>query len=627
MSELAPHRILRALLVGALALGGCDSCESGGPVPFGLDAGRTDIARDPRIGPTEPGAARSELVARELPEGTTRAEVEGATVTVTGESIRAIGAWDLDRDGDRDALLVTGGDATRGPRAVALMREGGAFGPPIELASSPVLAVGCTIERAGVRAGGESMAIAEAVASCRADDLGATRIQHVFAISAGPRPRAIERFVLRARLLDDGASDAIALRAEDRDDDALPDLVADVSLRLPGIDAPAEVSLAFLDRPAGLARDPGEPELRIAALAQEARGVLRRRPERARALASRALALWDAICRESGRARLEVGGAVGLSCGRSAGAGRALAVLAQAAARTGDPLVAIDAMQRLTSPAVTVRDAEREAARGALASLASTGETVHEGPTLSAPRARAPRLSVLAFLDENRLLIRGSPPRIVDLASGAETPADPSVHGTLALVDPSGHHRVSAIERRCDGTVLVIAPHVEVGSQQALSDLPGARATALVAPRRAPPGAPCPELTPALRADDDGWQALGWAPQGVLVARGTELRVVPLDVAGHPAGDPVVLEVDAVIPAPIAPGHATADARAFAHSVPGGLVLVQLTPTRRATFLRPAEHADAEGAPIDVAVSPSGRRLAWIAGGHVRWIERATPAP
>ena len=34
-----------------------------------------------------------------------------------------------------------------------------------------------------------------------------------------------------------------------------------------------------------------------------------------------------------------------------------------------------------------------------------------------------------------------------------------------------------------------------------------------------------------------------------------------------------------------------------------------------------------DGAPVDVAISPSLRRIAWIAGGRVRWIERGTAAP
>ncbi|MDQ3038100.1 MAG: hypothetical protein M3Y87_37255, partial [Myxococcota bacterium] len=145
----------RALLIASLALAGCDSCERGGPVPFGLDGGHgapstgTAPSHDPG---SAAAAAGSAVVVRELPDGTLRADVEGAPIELTGESIRAIGARDLDADGDRDALIVTGGDAAHGPRVLVVMRDGRTFGAPLELASSPALSASCAVERAGVRA-------------------------------------------------------------------------------------------------------------------------------------------------------------------------------------------------------------------------------------------------------------------------------------------------------------------------------------------------------------------------------------------------------------------------------------------------------------------------------------------
>ncbi|WP_236606824.1 hypothetical protein [Sandaracinus amylolyticus] len=616
MTGRAPNASLATFVIASLALVACDSCERGGPVPFGLDGGGAARPRTEGPGtsetPQRPDApARAPMVARELPDGTTQVEVEGASIAIEGESLRALGAIDLDRDGDRDVVLVTGGSAAHGPRVLFVARDGAAFAAPSELASTPALATGCTIDRASLRGLSDDRLVAQADASCASSDT--PRVLHVIAIAAEARPRVLERFVLRAR----AADESLALRVEDRDGDGHADLVADLALRAEGVDAPADVSLVFLDRPAGLARDATEPEARIAALAQEARTALRRHPDRARAGALRALTLWDALCREPGRARLEIGGAAGVPCGRSAGAGRALAVLAQSAARTNDPLLALDALSRLdASSPISVRDGERDAARSALDGLSDAALTIHEGPALEAPRERGPRRSVLAFLGEDRLLVRGGAPRVIALASGEEQ-RGAAAEGSLAMVDPSAGRRLVAIERRCAGTVLVIGP------VDALADLGGARHDALIAPRRPPPGAPCPDLTPALRADEDGWRALGWAPQGVLLARGTELRVVPLDVEGRAAGDPVVLDAGAAIPAPIAPGHATSDARIYAYATHAGLVVITLAPERRAEFVRPTGWVAPEGASIDVAISPSGRRLAWIADGRVRWIERA----
>lgn len=610
-----------APLVIAVALAGCSSCESGGPVPFGLDAGGPgEQPRGDRGGSVLPEdrasvATTPSISLRELPEGTTRVDVEGAAIELGGAPILAVVAWDSDGDRDRDALVIAPGAAGGGPRVLAALREGASFAVPVELVSAPPLAAGCSIARSGARALDAAILAIELEAACPEDELGASRVLHAFAIASGPRPRVLERFVLRARAGDGGAPiDALRLRSEDRDEDGHADLIVDLALAVDG-EAAADVSLALLDRPGGLARDAAEPEARIAALAQEARGALRRRPERARGTARRAIALYEALCRESGRSRLELGGAGGLPCGRSAATGRALAVLAQAAARTGQPLEAALALARLETAHVSVRDADRDAARAAIDGIAATPGEVHEGPPAAAPAERGPRLSALAFLDEQHLLLRGDRARVIDLGTGAELAPPEHASTALALVDPSGTHRLAAIERRCAGTVLVIA------ASDALGDLTGARTIAPVAPRRPPPGAPCPDLTPALRADDDGWRALGWAPQGVLAARGVELRVVPLDLGGRPAGDAVPIEPGAAIPAPIAPGHATADARAYATFAPGGIVLVELAPGRRTTLIRPAEHAAFEGAPIDVAISPSARRLAWIAEGHVRWLE------
>ena len=598
------ERIAAGLL--AVALGGCGSC-SGDVVPFRLDSGRPA----PAAAAAPPG--RAPLAVLPVAVGATRADVEGATLDLGAEPLRAIAAYDVDGDGDRDAIAIAGGDPARAPRVLVSLRDGARLGPASDLGTLPPLLDGCTIGRAGLRALAENRLLADVELACPPDETGAGRVLGAIVIAAVDRPRALERFALRARERE-GAADRMAARTEDRDHDGHEDIVLDLALLAEHGD-PADVSLSFLDRPAGLARDPAEPEARIAALANEARGPLRRHPERALAGASRALALWEALCREAGAPRIEIAGQPGIVCARSAGAGRALAVLAQAAARTGDPLAATAALGRLSSGAVTVRDADRTAAAAAVDALASTAGEMREGPVATAPAEPAPRRSALAFLDEDRLLVRGSAARVVSLGTGAESPAPESEAG-LAIVDASGAHRVVAVERRCEGTVLVLGP------ADPLAEATGARrTTALVAARRPPAGAPCPDLTPALRADDDGWAVLGWAPQGVLVARALDLVLVPLDVEARAAGAPVVLAASDPVPAPIAPGQATRDARAWARTTPAGLVLSRLAPERSATFLRPTGWTAPEGTAIDVALSPSASRLAWIAAGHVRWIE------
>lgn len=599
------------LLALSIALGACSSCD-GEPVPFGLDSsapGRAVVPDPADRGPTPGG--RAAITSRALPDGTLRAEASGAPIEIA-EGIRAIAEWDLDGDTDRDAIVIAAGDATRGPRVLIAIREGGSLGAPREIAALPLAA--CTIDHAAVRSEADAIVVAEIDLACAPDDLGSARVSHAIALTASALPRVLERFALRA--ID--PADRLRLRVEDRDGDGVPDLLVDVTIAIPGVDAPADVTLAFLDRPAGLAREPTEPEARIAALAQEARGQLRQHRDRALAQSTRAVALYDAICREPERARLEVGGTPGLACGRSAGAGRALAILAQASA-PNDALGALDALERMASPSISVRDTEREAARAALDTITDARLAIREGPIASAPEAALPRLSALAFLDEDRLLLRGAGARVIDLASGTEEPAGD--RGSIDLVDPSGAYRLVAIERRCEGSVLVI------GASAAIAAPLDRRTSALLAPRRAPPGANCPELPPSLRSDDDGWIALGWAPQGVLAARGTELRMVPLDLEARPAGMPVAIEPGAIPPAPIAPGHASTSAERYVTIHEQGVVLVTLGAARTRSLLRPPGWTTPEGSRIDVAVSPSGRRIAWISAGRVRWIERAAPEP
>lgn len=604
------------LVVLVLALPGCGSCQRS-PVPFGLDAGHPAAsatqAGSPGSPHGDPAPDRLTLETRELPEGTLRVVAAGGEIELGGEPIRAFAEGDLDGDGDRDVIAVGSGTAANGPRVVVALREGVALGAWRELATMPPLDPGCTVEHASIRVLGASRLAARADVACPADEQGAVRVLHAFAISARGPVRLLERFVLDARARGDRV-ERMELRAEDRDRDGHEDLLVDVELFAEGTEAAADLTLTWFDRPAGLARDSSEPEARIAALADAARSALRRRPEQARGMAARAVALWEALCREGGRPRLELGGQAGIQCGRSSGAARAYAVLAQASARTGNVLAAIAAAEALDSGALLVREVERAAVRAALERIASATSPIAEGPVAHAPSDRSPRLSALAFLDEERVLIRGPEPRVVRLPGGAEEPADPE-EVSLALADPSRRHRVLEIERRCEGTVLVIAP------VDPTADLPGARSSALLAARRAPRGLPCPDLTAEVRADDDGWRVLGWAPQGVLAARSTELRLVPLDVEGRAVGVPRIIEPKEAAPAPIAPGHATRDVRYWAYANGWGLVLIDLGPARAIRFLRPQGWSPAEGSAIDVAVSPSGRRIAWVAGGRVRWVE------
>jgi hypothetical protein len=438
---------------------------------------------------------------------------------------------------------------------------------------------------------------------------------------AASGPAIIEHLVLAPL-----AGETLTVRTEDRDGDGHPDVVAHLSLHdLSG--ESADVDLAWLDRAAGLSRETAEPETTIAARATEARNALRRQPDRALAAARTAVLVHDAVCGASARLAVLEGH---LDCPASSGLGRALAVTVAAEARRHHLAEALDALAALSRSDASVRDADRTTARDALAAMDGVARPpVHDATDAHpVPGGDVVRLSSLAFLDEDRVLVRGTMPRTVILSTSTTIAG---ADGDTNLVDASRAHRVDAIERACEGYSIVVRPVFGPLDSPSLEHTLG-----LIEAQPPPPGATCgtplapmaasdEDLSIAQRGDRGGWHVLGWAPQGVLVARDTTLVLVPLDLSGASVGAPVTLAATDPAPAPIVAGHATADASAWALSNAIGLVLQRRGAEPR--LIVPVSFQRAEGLPIDVAVSPSAARLAWIENGHVRWVDLNEPAP
>lgn len=601
-------RSLGVLLVALFAAssGGCSACE-GDAVPFGLDAGR---GAAPEPAPTEPARARA--MARTFPDGTRRVDVEGAPIEVDG-SVRALWADDLDDDGDRDAIVLLASADAALTLAFA-RRDGARFEAPRALSSAPA-ASGCVVDAPSLEPLGERWLVARASVTCP-ENAAASR-RDVWIASVERTPRALEHLsVLDAEGRAPGAVE-LALSAADRDDDGHADLVVTVSVGTGG--TATTIELPWLDRPSGLARDAAEPERTLAARARTGLSALRRTPARALTLSREVVALHEVLCREPGRPRLRVGSGDGLSCGTSEGAGRAATTIVRALAQRGELLEALGALERLDAPGLVIDAERREAARAAIASAdATAGVTMREGPAHTAPSGAALRLSALAFLDEDHLLLRGERPRIYVVSSGAELGAEPA-QGALAVLDPSGAYAVAGVERRCAGHVLRVVPASSLVMGQVLG---GTHSTPLLASREPPSGAPCPDLTPALRRDDGGFRVLGWAPQGVVAARGGELSVVPLDLSAQPAGPPQVLGPGTLPPAPLPAGAITSDGRFLAEVRGLGVVVHPIAPRGAPQLLWPAGWAARDGEVTDPAIAPSGRRVAVLRGGRVLILDR-----
>ena len=628
-------RFLTAALVFLCACDGCDE-EEGPRVPFGVDTGEATppstggAADEPDEPPFEARAGQS------FPAGARRVAIEGAPIELDEGEVRSVLAVDLDEDGDRDALVVSSTDG-----ALALWhsrRDGSTFAPARSLASTAPLAEGCSVSEVSTSTVSAEYAVATITRACP-EGLART----VWIVSLEAQPRLRESITVLPETGRARGDVRIALRTADADEDGHTDVLLDVSVvpgaggdaaaasgggsaagaagaagaaASPGAGA-ATVSIAWLDRPGGLARDTAEPEASLGTLAQRARESLARDPAGALVHARGALALHAALCREGGAPRIALGGAEGIACGASQGAGRAAAVATAALAKRGEVFEALAARERLDDPAFRVPAADRRAADAALAELAVTdGVRAIEGPAAMVGAAPDVHLPLVGFRDDHTLVVRGVAPAVYRVTDDGVAPIEPAetVEGDVVLTDPSGRWAVVDVQRTCEGYVLAI-----VRASEVVSGVVAGRAVSrpLLEPRAPPPGAQCPgELPGAARDDDGGWRIAGWAPQGVVAIRRDEVRLVPLTVSAASAGDPIVLDARTPAPAPLPAGRMSPDAAAYALATPIGIVVRR---GDRTTVVRP----DAYTPEVDsVAVSPNGRRIAFVAAGkaHVATI-------
>ena len=604
-----------AIATLGLAAGGCSSCTEGPAVPFGLDAG--GAATTPDEAQRDPAHARpSGLV---FPDGTQRVDVEGAPLASEG-SVRALWAHDVDGDGDRDAIAIVSGPPDAPVSVIHARRDGSSFAAARVLGRAPAAPEGCAIERASIEPLGESWHVARATLACELHP--AASREEIWVLAIDRTPRALEHLAILDATDRASGEVALELSTADRDEDGHVDLV--VTARVTRGGEAAVVELPWLDRPSGLARDATQPEATLDERSRDALRLLRGNAAGALAGSRAVLAIHGVLCREGGRARVRMGQSDGISCGTSQGAGRAATTVVRALASRGELLLALDALAAMNEPGLAIDDERRDYARRAIADArAPGGVTLREGPAHSqsggaAARGQVAHASALGFLDEDRVILRGPRPRSWNVATGAEEALEPS-QGELRVLDPSGRLALAGVERRCEGYVLrIVAASGIVGG----SAFGPTHSTALLAPRDPPAGAPCPDLTPALRADDGGWEILGWAPQGMVAAHGATLRVVPLDVSGQPAGDPEELAPRTPPPAPLPPGAASSDGRYHVEVRGLGVIVHRVLPSPETTLLWPEGWASREGEVSDAAVSPSGRRVAVLRGGRVLLLER-----
>ena len=597
--------LMRATAVLGLLLSACTSCGPSGPaVPFGLEgpaqpADPPEESNDPAVPPTR---------AQTFATGVTELNLDGLTLH-SDSPIHALAQRDVDRDGDDDVIAVV-----QAPPRVLFWRRGQTgFSAPRDIGvSDPHGGAACEVLQAQVRPLGEAWWVVRAELLCWGEP-PTLRIDR-WVLDTDRTPRVLERIgTLGPGAGEDGAdvpAIGVELGTDDRDGDGRPDLT--VAIQVGSGPARSDVTLSWFDRPSGLARDPSEPEATLSERSRDALRRLRSDPAEARLRSMRVLSLHAALCRESGRALLLVGGRAGVRCGQSGGAGRAATTIVRAHAAEGALLPALDAFERMNAPGLLITDERRDYARRALAQAPGQGGgRLAEGPEISAGPDDPAQLSAIGFLDEQHLLLRTTPPRVLDLETREIAPAE---NGSRRLRDPSGRFEVRSIERTCEGHVLQISDN-------------GVPSTDAMIERVPPPdGAHCP-LTGAESEDAGGWRALGWAPQGILLTRGQDLRIVPLDVDGRPVGEPRTLAPGAPTPAPLPPGFISRAGQQLVELRGPAVFVRPLSGGDEPELLWPEGWGELEGTPSHAAVSPSGRRVAVVRDGRVFLLEREADHP
>lgn len=534
---------------------------------FALACG-DDEPRVPVRVPTDPGTGTREEAPFEprrgesFASGTHQVSVEGVSIPDAALA-HALLVLDLDADGDRDALLLRS-DASAGTVGVSVaIREGAAFRVR---APSPLPLEGCTVRSATLAHPTRSSFVAEVQTECAPSPNAATpsptptpeQRTHRWILSNEPAPRV--RLVTSTR-----GETVLSFAFEDLDDDRHEDVRATVSV------AGRELALRWLDRPGGLALDAGEPATSVRAAMSESREL--------------GASLARALCRGDA-ASLRVGpGSWGLDCPEELlGAARVAETDAWLrAGRLEEALLAIDA--------------------GAVASAEALDAA-------AAPGITATRLP-FAYRGEPSLDVAH-----VALAFVASSEAPPALRVEGASIDRVARDgsatpgdALPAPIRSSDDPPWVLT---RVRSRSCAVDV------TLASFRDGVLGGVHELVDPTACADDarsGEWRALGWAPQGILVARLGERRVLPITTEGLAAGAPVVLEADAPWPAPALGARITSDGSTWILERREGVLHVR---DGRASLWRPSGWSEGEP-PSAAAISPDGREVAVLRGDAI-WI-------
>jgi hypothetical protein len=493
---IRPSLLALPLLFGAI---GCDrACERDKPyVPYAIDTdgGALALGADgASVAPDED--AGGGVVA---PPGATRWTLGGRTVDAPSGHVfgRAL-TGDFDADGVIDIVVTV---RHREEKLLATVFYHPGKGAPVELVGKD--------ER--------ELPDASCTPSERLSPLGKTGVlADVSAVCAGHAatalPRSISLFALdkgaprqrfAAKIGDVGLPLWVGASTEDRDHDGVDDLTLRFALEPPREeDRPEprgpELVLGFLDRPAGLTRDPETPEESLRAFAKnlDVRSGKGKAGQTVPDGADAMRQLYRAVCPDTGAPRVRpTAGA--FTCGPSVSLDAAELAVVRSFALYGEPLRAIHALERMGRPPLVrsrerLAEAERLVDQVAPVRPGRLVKAVLADPDATGP---GPAYGPLTFDPKGLLVLSHGAVIRVD-AKGDEVPTK-IAPWVVAANTPDGSRLLEAYDP-CDGTFL----HLTFGDGTATRD-----AELPIAPEL---GVPC-----AAKGQGQKTTLLGTSPRGL----------------------------------------------------------------------------------------------------------------
>ncbi|MBN1652462.1 MAG: hypothetical protein JXA30_01665 [Deltaproteobacteria bacterium] len=626
-------------------LGSCDSCGGDTTVPFKrevsskkMQKGEPENKAEMAAASTDPSRLLETASARSYPQDTREVTLGEARLETPDGSIRAVFGFDLDSDGDEDALLVATDSEGNLILRKAERSTGGFQAVDDRLKLWPAVA-SCQTDSVTIGQLGASYAEISATFGCEAwnQEVGDSESRETidkqrelqqaaaaqlargvaqrafWIITLEAAPRLLEHVALR-QPDETRAPDKIDLRfsSRDLDSDGHDDVEMTIDLSREDEGEKNTVLFSWLNRPSGLARDLSQPEGLFLSLADQARNMLNKNPDGALKRAERVQEVYDALCRQGGASRLLISGVSGFDCDGSTALGRAKAVALAAWARKGDVMRALATYRSLKNASLQLSSRDRKLVDTALKSIPSATQVIWQlGPEHRPQAGPEVRLPSVAFVDENTLLLRGSTPRFFNLEEQSLTEGEPGTAHTL-IEDHSRRFAVVSLAQSCLGYHLRI-----VNASQARAGVYTGPAVSepLIESRSALPGTACSTSPVEIHNGDSDYRVLGWNPQGIVVTEGTRLLLVRVDEDAQPSGESVNITDPRALAAPLSPGASTPDGRTYGVITPIGIVLQSVLPSPKTSLLRPPEWKAEETS--DLALAPSGRKLAFIAASRV----------